>query len=60
MNNNLRKLRGEKTIEEVTDALMINPNVYEAYESGKREPLPSVKKKIADYFGLKEKDIWKE
>lgn len=57
-NEKLKSLRGDKTIEEVTSAMMLNPNAYEAYESGDRMPLDTVKKIIADYFKVTVKDIW--
>ncbi len=57
-NEKLKSLRGDKTIEEVTAAMMLNPNAYEAYEAGERMPLDSVKKIIADYFKVTVKDIW--
>lgn len=57
-NEKLKSLRGDKTIEEVTSAMMLNPNAYEAYEAGERMPLDPVKKIIADYFGTEVKDIW--
>lgn len=59
MNKHLIALRGKKTIEQVCDDLRLNPNAYEAYESGEREPLLVVKKIIASYFGVKESEIWK-
>lgn len=58
-NEKLKSLRGDKTIEEVAAAMMLNPNMYEAYEKGERMPLDPVKKIIADYFGASEETIWK-
>ena len=54
------KLRGEKTIEEVTNDTGISPNTYEAFESGKKMPFDKVKEIIANYFGVNVSDIWKE
>lgn len=54
----LKKLRGNKTVEEVTDAMNLNPNVYEAYERGERMPLEPVKKIIARYYRTKVTAIW--
>lgn len=57
-NEKLKKLRGNKTIEEVTDAIMVSPNTYEAYEAGTQMPLPPVKELIAKYFDVAVTDIW--
>ena len=50
--SNLKKLRGEKTIEDVCNDLNLNPNVYEAYENDQREPHPNVVKLLSEYFGV--------
>ena len=57
-NEKLRKLRGEKTIEEVTEATNLNPNIYSEYEAGNRIPLPQVKEIICGYFKVNVSDIW--
>jgi DNA-binding XRE family transcriptional regulator len=56
----LKSLRGNKTIEEVTNATDISPNTYEAYERGDRMPLDPVKVIIAKYFKVTVEDIWGE
>lgn len=53
-------LRGDRTIDEVSDAMQLNPNMYEAYERGERMPLDPVKVIIADFFEVTVEDIWGE
>lgn len=57
-NEKLKELRGNKTIEQITEDLNLNPNVYEAYERGERMPFPSVKELIAKYYNISVADIW--
>lgn len=57
-NEKLRSLRGDKTIEDVTTTMQLNPNMYEAYEAGIRMPLDPVKEIIARYFKVSVSDIW--
>lgn len=47
----LIKARGERTKEEVCEALKISMSALNAYEQGKREPRDEVKIKMADYYG---------
>ena len=58
-NERLRKLRGDRTIEEVSYATWISPDMYEAYERGDRMPPEAVKEILANYYGVKVDDIWK-
>ena len=54
----LRKLRGNKPIKEVAEAVGVSAGAYCLYESGKRNPRDEVKIKIASYFGVKAADIF--
>lgn len=56
--NKLIELRKDKPLEDVAEEMMLNPNMYAAYEQEEREPLPEVKKIIANYFGVKVSDIF--
>ena len=42
----------------MSEATLISPNMYEAYERGDREPLDSVKEILADYFGKTVSEIF--
>lgn len=44
-------LRGEKTREEVAEAVGVTRTSIADYEEGKRVPNDAVKLKLADYFG---------
>ena len=45
----MKQLRGEKTIEEVSEDLVLSPDTYMAYERGDRTPNEAVKESIAEY-----------
>ena len=47
----LRKLRGEKSKNEVAAAIGVSASSYIKYERDERNPSDHVKQKIADYFG---------
>lgn len=51
MAENLRKLRGNRTQEEVAKALEISISALSMYERGERVPRDEVKLRIADYYG---------
>lgn len=54
----IKQLRGEKTIEEVSEDLVLSPDTYMAYERGDRTPNEAVKESIAEYYGVNVSDIW--
>lgn len=46
----LKKLRGDKTQEEVASAIGISKSAWAMYERGERIPRDEVKVRIANYF----------
>jgi len=54
----LMKLRGDKTIKEVAEAINVSPGAYCMYESGKRNPRDEVKIRIGKYFGVPAAEIF--
>lgn len=46
----LTELRGERTREEVSNALNISVSTLQMYENGQRIPRDIIKIKIADYY----------
>lgn len=54
----LTKLRGERTREEVANALKISTSTLQMYENGKRIPRDIIKIKIADYYNKSVGDIF--
>ena len=54
----LKALRGEKTQEEVAEALMISGSALSAYENGERTPRDEVKKRIAKFYGCSVQEIF--
>ena len=54
----LMKLRGDKPIREVAEAINVSPGAWCMYESGKRNPRDEVKIRIAKYFGVQVTDIF--
>ena len=46
----LRILRGDRTPEEIAQALGITTRAYNQYEAGDRIPRDPLKKRIAEYF----------
>ena len=48
----MRTLRGNKSQEQVAEALGIPVSTYASYEQGVRIPRDSMKRKIADYYNL--------
>ena len=54
----LRTLRGERTVEEVSDALGLCRSAVSMYESGSRTPRDDIKIRIAAYYGKTVQDIF--
>lgn len=52
MNRKLIELRGEKSREEVSQALGISLSALAMYEQGQRIPRDEIKKKMAAYYGI--------
>ncbi|MDY2628771.1 MAG: helix-turn-helix transcriptional regulator [Lachnospiraceae bacterium] len=45
------KLRGDRTLDEVAEALQISKAALSMYEAGKRIPRDVIKLRIASYYG---------
>lgn len=58
MGDRLRKLRGNKTLYEVSSQLKITPSALSNYESGLRMPRDEVKCRIAQYYNTSIEDIF--
>lgn len=54
----LRELRGIRTRKGVADELCMAYSTLQSYEDGKRTPSGSVKKKLADYYGVSVESIF--
>ena len=54
----LKKLRGSKTIQEVSEALGISPSTLGMYEIGERVPRDNIKITIANYYGKTVQEIF--
>ena len=52
MNEQLIKLRGERSQEEVAKALGISVSALSMYEQGNRIPRDEIKVKMAEYYGI--------
>lgn len=48
----LRRLRGDRTIREVSEAVGVTEAAMSYYETGKRTPRPQIMIKIAGYYGV--------
>lgn len=48
----MKELRGRRSKQEVAKALGISFSSYVKYERGERTPKDSIKKRIAEYFGV--------
>lgn len=48
----LRKLRGDKSLQTTADDIGITKSALAMYERGERVPRDEVKVKIADYYGV--------
>lgn len=56
--NNLRKLRGEKSLSEVAKSLGITPQAVHNYEMGNRAPTDEIKTKISKYYKTSVQDLF--
>jgi len=54
----LIELRGEKSRQEVADAIGVSVSAITMYELGERMPRDEVKKKIAEYYGKSVQSIF--
>ena len=54
----LKKLRGSRTIQEVSEAIGISPSTLGMYEIGERIPRDNIKITIANYYGKSVQDIF--
>ncbi len=54
----LRSLRGDRTIEEIANALGVSKSSVCMYELGERTPRDDVKAKYAKYFGVSVESIF--
>ena len=54
----LRKLRGIRTRTGVSRELGIPYSTLNAYERGDRNPSPEIRKKISEYYGVPEENIF--
>jgi len=50
--SNLKKLRGNRSQQEIADDLHVTRQAYTSWENGTRTPKISQIEKIADYFGV--------
>lgn len=48
----MRELRGKRSKREIAEALGISLSSYVKYERGERTPKDSLKKRIAEFFGV--------
>jgi putative transcriptional regulator len=56
----LINLRGEKSREEVANALNISISALQMYENAQRMPKDEIKIKIADYYGVTVQELFFE
>lgn len=56
--NELKKLRGNKTQEEIADAIGVSPAAIGMYERGDRIPRDEIKVKLANYFNASVESIF--
>lgn len=58
MGSILKELRGDRTQEEVANAIGITKSAWAMYERGERRPRDEVKVMIADYFNRSVQEIF--
>lgn len=58
ISSKLRKLRAEKTQEQVAQDLGVSLSAYVKYENGIRVPRDDIKKRIATYYNSTVQDIF--
>lgn len=56
--NKLKMLRGDRTQEELAEAIGVTKSAWAMYERGERTPRDEVKVKIAKYFGMTVEDLF--
>lgn len=56
--NELKKLRGNKTQEEIADAIGVSSAAIGMYERGERIPRDEIKVKLANYFNASVESIF--
>lgn len=56
--NELKKLRGNKTQEEIADAIGVSSAAIGMYERGERIPRDEIKVKLASYFNASVESIF--
>lgn len=56
--NELKKLRGNKTQEEIADAIGVSSAAIGMYERGERIPRDEIKVKLANYFNVSIESIF--
>ena len=54
----LRELRGDRTLQEVSDATGIGVTALSNYESGYRIPRDGVKFILANYYGISSEELF--
>lgn len=54
----LRTLRGDRTQQEIAEALHLTKSAWSMYEKGERMPRDEIKIKIANYFGKTVQEIF--
>lgn len=54
----LKKLRGDKSIGEVANAIGVAPSTISMYENGERVPRDSIKIKLAQYYNLSIEELF--
>lgn len=54
----LKKLRGDRTQEEVAEAVGVTKSAWAMYERGERTPRDEIKIKIAKYFGVTVEELF--
>lgn len=52
MASKLRELRGNRTQEDIAQAVGISRSAYMMYENGERIPRDYIKKKLADFYNV--------
>lgn len=55
---NLRRLRGDRSREEVANAVNISISAVAMYESEERSPRDEIKLRLANYFGTTVQEIF--
>ena len=56
--NKLKMLRGDRTQEELAEAIGVTKSAWAMYERGERTPRDEIKVKIAEYFGMTVEELF--